>query len=138
MGILQKLNEDTADLNIWIFSICFFTLICFAFDIYQIFVSPNTFLAIVSLICLLVGMAACFKWASEGFSYYFLVYLIPSFFLAISMAPGGEAIGINSNDYVMSAYATAGSALLPPIGTLITVPLVFLLSTTSKWLQSKI
>ena len=138
MSILQKLNEDIVDLNIWTFSICFFTAMCFIFDIYQIFVSPNKFIAVISLTCLFVGMAACFKWASEGFSYYFLAYLIPAFYLAISMVPGGEIIGINSSDYVLSAYATAGSTLLPPVGTIITVPLVWLLSTTSKWVQSVI
>jgi len=138
MSILQKLNDDVIGLNIWTFSICFFTAMCIIFDVYQVFVSPNKFLAVVSLLCLFVGMAACFKWASEGFSYYFLVYLIPAFYLAISVVPNGEIIGINSSDYILSAYATAGSTLLPPLGTVITVPFVWFLSMVFKWIQSVI
>ena len=81
-------------------------------------------------------LASCIKWATDGFTLYFLVYLIPGVFLALSMIPNGELVGIDSGSFILSAYATAGSALLPPIGTLITVPLVMILSSISKWIES--
>lgn len=130
------MNREVLNLDLWTFSVGLYTIFCFMFDIYQIFASDNKFLAFISLVCLVVGFASCIKWATEGFTVYFLVYLIPGFLLALSMIPNGELVGIDSGTFILSAYATVGSALLPPIGTLITVPLVMFLSSISKWIES--
>ncbi len=133
---LKIMNREVFNLNLWVLSVGIFTVLCFMFDIYQLIVSDNKFLAFVSLACLVVGFASCIKWATDGFTIYFLVYLIPGILFALSIIPNGDLIGIDSGTFILSAYATAGSALLPPICTLITVPLVMILSYASKWVES--
>jgi hypothetical protein len=137
MSILSKLNQEIPGMNTWVFSICTLSFFAFCFDVYQIFVSPNKFLAVVSIACLFVGLAATFKWATQEFSWYFLIYLVPLTLYAFSMIPNGELIGIDSGDFILSAWATVGSTLLPPVGTLITVPIVVVLGAGSRWLESK-
>jgi hypothetical protein len=137
MSILEKLNKEIPGMNTWVFSICTLSFFAFCFDIYLLIFSTNTFLAAISLVCLFVGLAATFKWATQEFTLYFLVYLIPMFLYVLSQIPNGELIGINSGDFILSAWATVGSTLLPPIGTLLTVPIVIVLGAASRWLESK-
>ena len=138
MRILRELNRDILGMNAWVFSICMLSFFAFFFDLYQLIFSPNKFLSVVSIACLFIGLAATFKWATQEFSLYFLVYLIPLTLYAFSMIPNGELIGINSGDFILSAWATVVSTLLPPVGTLITVPIVLILGAGVRWLESKI
>jgi hypothetical protein len=137
MSLVKQLNKEIPGMNTWVFSICTLSLFTFCFDVYLLIFSTNTFLAAISLICLFVGLAATFKWATQGFTCYFLAYLIPMFLYALSQVPNGELVGINSSDFIMSAWATVGSTLLPPIGSLFVVPLAIVGGTVSRWLESK-
>ena len=137
MKILKALNKEMIELEISKISFLGLTAICFAFDLYQLFASANQFLALSSIVSLTLGLGAFLKIINEYLVLYILAYLIPAFCLALSIIPGGQSIGINPADFELNAYATAGSALMPPIGMLIIVPLVKMTSAGTKWLASK-
>lgn len=134
--MLHALNREILSFNLWVFAVGINTAICFVFDFYQLFVSDNTFLSIVSLICLIVGFASCLKWATDGFTVYFLVYLVPSALILVTGIPGVERIGIDPGEFMLSAYAIAGSTLFPPLTAIITVPIATAVGGISKWAES--
>ncbi|WP_143479611.1 hypothetical protein [Aquipseudomonas alcaligenes] len=137
MKILKALNKEVIDLEISKISFLGLTAICFAFDLYQLFTSANQFLALLAVVSLTLGLVAFLKIINEYLALYILAYLIPIFCLVLSIIPEAQSIGINPADFELNAYATAGSALIPPIGTFIIVPLVKMASAGTKWLASK-
>ncbi|ENQ1033434.1 hypothetical protein ACENF1_004573 [Vibrio parahaemolyticus] len=135
---MEKLNKDIAGLNLWTFSVATLTGYAFLFDLYLLICSSNKFLALVSIFCLIVGLAGAFKWQKEGFNYYILVYLIPLALHLLSGIPNAEALGIDRTEFIISAWATVFSALLPILGSIITVPSALFIGWIARWVESKI
>lgn len=137
MSILKLLTKDAVDIDPWWFTLTLYSLLALFFDLYLLVISDNKFLSVISIFCLFIGFMSFIKWADKMFKLFLLAYLIPAFLMALGAVPSGELIGINTGDFIMSAYATAGSTLIPPIATLITVPTVLTLGYISRLVVNK-
>lgn len=137
MPLLKLLNKNIIDVDPWKATLLIYSLIALLFDLYLLAVSENTFLSVVSICCLLIGYLSVIKCIDDGLNFYFLIYLVPGFLMALGAIPNGEALGINSGGFFLSAYATAGSALIPPIATVLTVPLVLVIGGILRYVEKR-
>ncbi|UTM59436.1 hypothetical protein L4174_022325 [Photobacterium sp. CCB-ST2H9] len=135
--ILNFLNRDLFPIKLHTASVIVCSVLALFFDLWQLVTSSNEFLVWVSLICLTVTAFGWIQATSSGFNLYLLAYIVPAALLAIAHVPGGEHLGINSGDFITSAYASLISALFPLIVPLITVPCVLVISSFTRWLEQQ-
>ena len=115
-----KVVADIAeDLGVYKFSLIAISVVCFFFDLYQLYASSNHFLVIIACICLVVSVLGHAELISIEGSTYGLVYLAPAFLLVLGLLSNIYPGLGSSGDFEMSAVATAFSALAPPIGAVV-------------------